>query len=55
MSDFIIQPNDKQELSTTSLIVFRLLAESKGDEMLNRLKVKLNKTKEEIHKIISEL
>jgi uncharacterized protein YjbJ (UPF0337 family) len=32
-----------------------LLAEGKLDEMLGRLQVKLGKTKEEIHKIISEL
>jgi uncharacterized protein YjbJ (UPF0337 family) len=32
-----------------------LLIEGKEDEMLGRLQVKLGKTKEEIHKIISEL
>ncbi len=32
-----------------------LLVEGKQDEMLGRLQVKLGKTKEEMHKIISEL
>lgn len=32
-----------------------LLVEGKEDEMLGRLQMKLGKTKEEIHKIISEL
>lgn len=32
-----------------------LLIEGKQDEMLGRLQVKLGKTKEEIHKLISEL
>ena len=32
-----------------------LLVEGKQDEMIGRLQVKLGKTKEEIHKIISEL
>jgi len=32
-----------------------LLVEGKQDEMLGRLQNKLGKTKEEIHKIISEL
>jgi len=32
-----------------------LLIEGKEDEMLGRLQVKLGKTKEEIHKIISEI
>jgi uncharacterized protein YjbJ (UPF0337 family) len=32
-----------------------LLVEGKQDEMLGRLQVKLGKTKEEIHKLISEL
>lgn len=32
-----------------------LLVEGKQDEMLGRLQAKLGKTKEEIHKIISEL
>ena len=32
-----------------------LLVEGKEDEMLGRLQVKLGKTKEEIHKLISEL
>ncbi len=32
-----------------------LLLEGKQEEMLGRLQVKLGKTKEEIHKIISEL
>jgi uncharacterized protein YjbJ (UPF0337 family) len=32
-----------------------LLVEGKEDEMLGRLQIKLGKTKEEIHKIISEL
>jgi len=31
------------------------LVEGKQDEMLGRLQVKLGKTKEEIHKLISEL
>lgn len=32
-----------------------LLVEGKQDEMLGRLQTKLGKTKEEMHKIISEL
>ncbi len=32
-----------------------LLVEDKQDEMLARLQIKLGKTKEEIHKLISEL
>ena len=32
-----------------------LLAEGKKDEMLGKLQVKLGKSKEELHKIISEL
>lgn len=32
-----------------------LLVEGKQDELLGRLQVKLGKTKEEIHKIISDL
>ncbi|MBP6230496.1 MAG: CsbD family protein [Paludibacteraceae bacterium] len=32
-----------------------LLVEGKKDELVGRLQVKLGKTKEEIHKIISEL
>ena len=32
-----------------------LLVEGKEDEMLGRLQVKLGKTKEEIHKLISQL
>ena len=32
-----------------------LLAEGKQEELMGRLQVKLGKTKEEIHKIISEL
>jgi uncharacterized protein YjbJ (UPF0337 family) len=32
-----------------------LLVEGKQDEMLGRLQAKLGKTKEELHKIISEL
>ncbi|NWJ49960.1 MAG: CsbD family protein [Bacteroidetes bacterium] len=32
-----------------------LLAEGKEDELLGRLQTKLGKSKEEIHKIISEL
>ncbi len=32
-----------------------LLVEGKQDELLGRLQVKLGKTKEEIHKLISEL
>jgi len=32
-----------------------LLIEGKQDEMLGRLQVKLGKTKEEMHKIITEL
>jgi uncharacterized protein YjbJ (UPF0337 family) len=32
-----------------------LLIEGKRDEMLGRLQVKLGKSKEEIHKLISEL
>jgi uncharacterized protein YjbJ (UPF0337 family) len=32
-----------------------LFAEGKKDEMLGRLQVKLGKTKEEIHKILSSL
>ena len=32
-----------------------LLAEGKKDEMLGRLQIKFGKTKDEIHKIISEL
>ncbi len=32
-----------------------LLVEGKQDEMLGRLQVKLGKTKEELHSIISEL
>ncbi len=32
-----------------------LLAEGKNDELLGRLQTKLGKTKEQIHKIISEL
>lgn len=32
-----------------------LLVEGKQDELLGRLQAKLGKTKEEIHKIISEL
>lgn len=32
-----------------------LLVEGKQDEMLGRLQTKLGKTKEEIHKLISEL
>lgn len=32
-----------------------LLLEGKKEEMLGRLQVKLGKTKEELHKIISEL
>ncbi|MDZ4664050.1 MAG: CsbD family protein [Bacteroidota bacterium] len=32
-----------------------LLVEGKQDEMIGRLQAKLGKTKEEIHKIISEL
>jgi len=32
-----------------------LLAEGKTDELLGRLQAKLGKTKEEIHKLISEL
>jgi uncharacterized protein YjbJ (UPF0337 family) len=32
-----------------------LLVEGKQDEMLGRLQAKLGKTKEEIHKVISEL
>jgi uncharacterized protein YjbJ (UPF0337 family) len=32
-----------------------LLIEGKQDEMLGRLQIKLGKTKEEIHKVISEL
>ena len=32
-----------------------LLAESKQEEMVGRLQVKLGKTKEEIYKVISEL
>lgn len=55
MTTLTISPNKMLGLSTTSLIVFRLLAESKQDEMLNRLKVKLGITKEKIYKLISEL
>lgn len=32
-----------------------LFAEGKQEEMLGRLQIKLGKTKEEIHKVISEL
>ena len=32
-----------------------LLLDGKEDEMLGRLQIKLGKTKEEIHKLISEL
>ena len=32
-----------------------LLIEGKQDEMIGRLQIKLGKTKEEIHKLISEL
>ena len=32
-----------------------LLLEGKQDEMIGRLQIKLGKTKEELHKIISEL
>ena len=32
-----------------------LLIEGKKDEMLGRIQIKLGKTKEELHKIISEL
>ena len=32
-----------------------LFAEGKMDEMLGRLQIKLSKTKEELHKFISEL
>lgn len=32
-----------------------LLVEGKKDEMLGRLQVKLGKTKEELHKLISDL
>lgn len=32
-----------------------LLEEGKQDEMLGRLQIKLGKTKEEIHKLISDL
>jgi uncharacterized protein YjbJ (UPF0337 family) len=32
-----------------------LLLEGKQDELIGRLQIKLGKTKEEIHKIISEL
>ena len=42
-------------ISIVSGIVFTLLAESKNDEMMDRLKVKLGKTKEDIFRIVSEL
>jgi len=32
-----------------------LLVEGKQDEMLGRIQIKLGKTKEELHKLISEL
>ncbi len=53
----ILSPDIKHAdtLSSTSLIVFRLLAESKQGEFLNILRIKLGKTKEEIHLIISQL
>ena len=42
-------------VSPTSLIVSKLLEDSKQGAMLGRLQVKLGKTKEEIYKLVSEL
>lgn len=47
--------NSTLGISIVSGIVFTLLAESKNDEMMDRLKVKLGKTKEDIFRIVSEL
>lgn len=47
--------NSALGISIVSGIVFTLLAESKNDEMMDRLKVKLGKTKEDIFRIVSEL
>lgn len=45
--------NDEMSgISSTAKIIFRLLRESKGDEMLSRLKAKLCMTKEEICKLV---
>ncbi|MEW6469245.1 MAG: hypothetical protein AB1458_09985 [Bacteroidota bacterium] len=53
------EPKDREgnamAISSTSAIIFRLLETNKNGEMLNRLKIKLGKTKEEIYQIISEL
>ncbi len=50
---------DKQreasDISSISIIVSGLLADSKQDGMLDRLQAKLGKSKEEIFKLISEL
>lgn len=49
------EQNEIYTQSTISIIVTRLIKSSKNGEMLNRLKDKLNLTKEEIDKLIFEL
>lgn len=47
--------NDELPRSPLSIIVSRLIAESKQNEMSGSLQFKLGKTSEEIDKLISEL
>ena len=50
--------NKNQEIcvsSPVSLIIYKLIAESKHGEMLSRLQTKLGRTKEEVYMLISEL
>jgi hypothetical protein len=57
-SDVLLAEDKTREIvgpSAISLIVYRLIAESKHGEMLNRLQVKLGRTKEEVYMLISEL
>jgi hypothetical protein len=57
-SDVLLSENKQKELivpSAISLIISRLIAESKHGEMLSRLQIKLGKTTEEIYELISEL
>lgn len=49
------EQNEMCSQSTISIIVTRLIKNSKNGEMLDRLKDKLNLTKEEIDKLIFEL
>jgi hypothetical protein len=48
-------PNCESDVPKISSIIFKLLEDSKKNEMLNRLMIKLDTSEEDIYKIVSDL